>query len=123
MPSTGGATTAAVSASAAGLSIFGIATGLHVELLLAGLAGALFSLSFDQPEPRFRRALVTLSAAVVAAYITPLSVALVQINYPLPESITREILLPASAVAIGFLARRLIGPAAFKIADKILEKM
>lgn len=123
MPSTGGASVAAVSLSAAGLSLFGVATGLHVELLLAGLAGALFALSFDAPEPGIRRALVTISSAFVAAYITPLSVALFRLQSPLPESITQDVLLPAVAVGAGFLSRRLIGPAAFKISDKILEKL
>ncbi|MER2518580.1 MAG: hypothetical protein ABTR92_19650 [Candidatus Accumulibacter phosphatis] len=123
MSSTAAPAVAAVSASAAGLSLFGISTGLHIDLLLAGFAGALFALSFDDPKPFLRRGLVTLSSACVAAYITPLSVVLFRLQTPLPDEITQDILLPAVAVAGGFLSRRLLGPAAFKLADKLLEKI
>ena len=42
---------ALAAATATGLTVFGVATGLHPAILLAGLAGGLWALSYQEPAP------------------------------------------------------------------------
>ena len=46
-------------ATATGLTLFGVATGLHPAILLAGLAGGLWALSYQEPAPALKRVAVT----------------------------------------------------------------
>ncbi len=64
-------TVIAFTASAMGLTIFGIATGLHPPLLIAGLAGGLWALFYGAPQPLIRRCLSVVMAALVSAWVSP----------------------------------------------------
>jgi len=62
--------------SSVGLVLFGIAIGLRPELMLAGLWGALWALSYADPMPLWRRAALSVTASVLAGYSTPAAMAI-----------------------------------------------
>lgn len=105
-------------AAAAGLTIFGIHTGLDTTLLLAGLAGALMELSYGEPRPVWRRLTGIVSASLLAGYLTPAAVAVLRLKSILPSEMAQEAIMPAAAASIGFLSYRVIGPAILRIANK-----
>lgn len=115
-------TTAALAITGAGLSVFGLATGMHPEFLVAGCTGALWALSYQEPQPLLRRATVTTMSALLAAYLTPLSVAVLQIGNWLPGAVELDLLQMPVALFIGFIAHRKLGPAINKTADLLLEQ-
>lgn len=104
-----------------GLAVFGVATGLHPELLIAGLAGGLWSLSYSDPMPVFRRLAVTIISSFVAGYLTPLAVALLRVSSWMPADIDLQIVLLAVAVLIGFSSHSRIGPAVLRLGAKWTE--
>lgn len=112
---------AVVAITTAGISIFGIATGLHPELLLAGITGALWALSYSEPVPVWRRVAITVVTALVAGYLTPVAIAMLRLTAWLPPEITQEIVMPPAAVLLGFLAHKIIGPAVIRIGAKLTE--
>lgn len=69
--------------AAAGVTLFGIATGLSYDVLLAGFAGGLVSLSFIDPQGIWRRVWTLTSATLLAGYTAP--TALPWINSVSPE--------------------------------------
>lgn len=70
-------------ATATGVTIFGIATGLSYDVLLAGFAGGLVSLSFIEPQGVWRRIWTLTTATLLAGYAAP--AALPWINSVSPE--------------------------------------
>lgn len=63
---------ASIGLTATGLTVFGVATGLRPELLLAGVTGALWALSYADPMPVWRRLAITVITALVAGYLAPI---------------------------------------------------
>lgn len=105
-------------ATATGLTIFGVATGLHPAILLAGLAGGLWALSYQDPAPAWRRIAVTIMAAIIAGYLTPAVAAGVTSISAWPNAVTRDLIQLPIAVLIGLLAHRVLGPALLRIAEQ-----
>lgn len=60
-------------AAAAGVSIFGVATGLSYDVLLAGFAGGLVSLSYIEPQGIWRRIWTLTMATIIAGYSAPVA--------------------------------------------------
>ena len=116
----GPATTATtVALTAGGISLLGVATGLHPTALIAGFCGGLFALSCNQePMPVLRRISFTLVSSIAASYLAPLATAMLRAQDLIPPIITQEIVFPATAFLIGFLAHRVIGPAVLRMASK-----
>lgn len=107
---------AIIAATAAGLTLFGVATGLHSGILLAGLAGGLWALSYLPPMLWWQRTLVAFIGALIAGWATP-PVALGLTSFAWwPKPVTPEIIQFPIAVAIGLLAHTVIGPALIRIA-------
>lgn len=107
---------ALIAATAAGLTILGVATGLHPAILLAGLAGGLWALSFLPPMAWWQRILAAVVGSLVAGWCTPV-VALGITSFDWwPKPVTPEIVQFPIAVAIGLLAHTVIGPALIRIA-------
>ncbi len=105
----------AVALTSAGLTVFGVATGLNPWHMIAGSAGGLFSLSFhNTPQPLLGRFVANTSASLLASYVTPLAVEMLRIKAVVPESVPRELLVFPVAFGIGFLAFSHIGPAILK---------
>lgn len=60
-------------AAAAGVSVFGVATGLSYDVLLAGFAGGLVSLSFIHPQGIWGRIWTLTTATILAGYSAPVA--------------------------------------------------
>lgn len=89
------------------VSIAGVALGLQYDVLAAGLAGGLWSLTYRDSEPGWmglaKRGGSAIVASLVAGYLTPLgAVLLTQIA---PASTADLLRLPAAAL-IGLFAHR-----------------
>lgn len=110
-------------ATAAGLTVFGVATGLHPAILLAGLAGGLWALSYQPPTSAGKRVAVTIMAAIVAGYLTPAVAAGVTAIGAWPQELTRDIVQLPIAVMIGLLSHRVLGPALLRFASRKVEEV
>lgn len=113
---------ALAAATATGLTLFGVATGLHPAILLAGLAGGLWALSYQEPSPVWKRVAVTIMAAIVAGYLTPAVAAGVTSIGAWPQNVTRDLVQLPIAVVIGLLSHRVLGPALLRIATQKAEE-
>lgn len=106
-----------------GLTVFGVATGLHPSVLLAGLAGGLWSLSYDPPAGAWRRVAVTCTASIVAGYLAPAVAAGVAALDVVPRSVTVDVLQLPLAVLIGLVSRQALGPALLRIVTRKSEEV
>ena len=113
--------TAAVIASAMGLTIFGIATGLHPSLLIAGLAGGLWALFYGEPQPPLKRCLSAVMSSLVAAWLAPVTAYSIQELPFLHEELPLDVLQFPIALVLGFLAMAIVGPGLMLLSRKKLE--
>lgn len=120
-PTTSAAALAA--ATATGLTIFGVATGLHPSILLAGLAGGLWALSYQEPAPAWKRVAITVMASIVSGYLTPAVAAGVTSLGAWPQSVTHDVVQLPIAVLIGLLSHRVLGPALMRFAAQKAEEV
>ena len=102
--------TAAVIASALGLTVFGVATGLHPSLLIAGLAGGLWALFYGEPQPLLKRCLSAVMSALVAGWLAPAVTYGMQELPFAPKVLPLDVLQFPVALLIGFLAMAIVGP-------------
>lgn len=114
--------TAAVIASALGLTVFGVATGLHPSLLIAGLAGGLWALFYGAPQPLLRRCLSAVMAALVAAWLAPAITYSVHELPGAPPGLPLDVLQFPIALVIGFLAMAIVGPGLMLLSRKKLDE-
>lgn len=103
---------------AAGLTVFGISTGLDPAILIAGLAGGLWAQTYYPPTPLGRRAALVILAAILAGYLAPIFAALAA-----SFEIVRTVFAPGSlhppfAVLVGLTSHRVLGPAVMRFAAK-----
>lgn len=116
-------TSIAIAATAAGLTIFGIATGLQPGILLAGFSGGLWALSYLPPMAWWQRILVAVLGALLAGWVTPaVALGVTSISW-WPRAVTAEILQFPVAVAIGLLAHTVIGPAVIRVARAKIDEV
>jgi hypothetical protein len=112
----------AITLSAGGITILGIATGLHPTVMLAGFAGGLWAVSYEKPPiPLARRLTWTCGSAIVAGYLTPPAVAMLLPS--LPGRMTAELIQHGVGFLIGFTAFPRLGPAFLSLAGKIISRM
>ena len=112
------AAAAAIAITSTGLTVFGIATGLHPQYLVAGAVGGLWWLSYqDTPQPLAKRFTANAISSVIAGFLTPLAVELVKIQEVFSTQIARDLLPFPVAIGIGFLAYSRIGPAILRASD------
>lgn len=104
--------------SSAGLVLFGIAIGLRPELMLAGLWGALWALSYSDPMPIYRRVTLAFLSSVLAGYGTPAVMVLLEHANLLQSDAAQQKLQYPVAVGVGFLAHRVLGPFLLRFAQK-----
>ena len=118
------AAVAAIAITSTGLAVFGIATGLHPQYLVAGAVGGLWWLSYqDGPQPLAKRLAANAISSVIAGFLTPLAVEVVKIQEVFfATQFARDILQYPVAVGIGFLAYSRIGPAILLASDKLTSK-
>lgn len=123
MPEPTSSAAALAAATATCLTIFGVATGLHPSILLAGLAGGLWALSYQEPSPAWKRVGLTVMASIVSGYLTPAVAAGVTSLGAWPQSVTRDVVQLPIAVLIGLLSHRVIGPALMRFAAQKAEEV
>jgi len=112
----------AITLSAGGITLLGIATGLHPTVMLAGFAGGLWAVSYEKPPiPLARRLTWTCGSAIVAGYLTPPAVAMLLPS--LPGRMTAELIQHGVGFLIGFTAFSRLGPAFLSLAGKIISRM
>ena len=70
-PTTSTSALAAVATSAAGLTLFGVTTGLHPGILLAGLFGGLIAMSYHPPSGLLARVLFMVGSSLIAGRSQP----------------------------------------------------
>lgn len=108
-----------------GITVFGVATGLHPALLIAGFSGGLWALSIPQQHAgALSRVLFLAGSSMVAGYLSPVAAALAAAAaarlIPFwPADITRDVMQFPVAFCIGFLGLRWLGPALLRRAEKI----
>ena len=110
--------------TAAGLTVYGVATGLHINLLIAGLFGGLWSISYQPPAGIMARILFLLGSSLVAGYVAPVAAsvaasAATNLVTWWPREVTRDVLQYPVAFFTGFLAIRWLGPALMRRAEKM----
>jgi hypothetical protein len=109
-------------AAGAGLTLFGVATGLQPLLLLAGLAGGLVSQIYLPPMPPFKRAVLAAFAALVATWFAPAGASiaaawLASLFDWWPRAVTAEVIQYPIALVLGVVSHRL-PPLLFGWADR-----
>lgn len=115
-------TTAAI--TAAGLTIFGVSTGLHPNILLAGLFGGLIAMSYHPPSGVLSRVLFMAGSALIAGYVAPTAASIAasaatNLITWWPRDVTREAMQYPVAFLIGFLGLRWLLPALLRRAEKL----
>jgi hypothetical protein len=117
-------TSAALGFSAFGLTIFGVATGLHPAILLAGLSGGLWAMSYQPPATLLARILFLAGSSMIAGYLAPVAAAVAasaaaKLIPFWPADVTRDVLHFPVAFCVGFLGLRWLGPAMLRRANKL----
>lgn len=121
MPEPAATVVAAVGMTAAGLSIFGIATGLHPELMAAGVAGGWLSLSYLPAMAVGQRISTAVLSAVAAAWGAP-AVAGSLIGQPwVPAGLTYDVLRFPLAMGIGLMLHTVLAPGLMALAKRKME--
>lgn len=100
--------------AATGITVLGVATGLSYEVLLAGFAGGLVSLSFLNPVGIWQRIWTPITATLTAGYTAPVACAW---GARLTGEPNHMRMLVFSAFVIGVLTQALI-PMTFRLAHK-----
>lgn len=115
--------TVALVSAAAGLTIFGVATGLDPGLLLAGLAGGLWSLRYLEPMSTWRRATTSALSALVGAWGAPVAVTFITAFSVWPKDGPAHALRLLVALGLGLLAHTVIGPVLIKVGRRKAEEV
>lgn len=110
--------------SAFGITLFGVATGLHPSILITGLAGGLWALQINPPVGVLARILFIVTSSLIAGYLAPVAAAVaaaaaIKFLPFWPADVTRDVLQFPVALCIGFLALRWLGPALLRRAEKL----
>lgn len=110
-------------AVAAGLTVFGISTGLDPAILIAGLAGGLWAQSYHPPAPIWRRIALVALASLLAGYLAPAFAAVAASSETIRGLFTLTALQLPLAVLVGLTSHRVLGPAIMRITTKRAEEL
>lgn len=110
--------------SAFGITVLGVATGLHPAILIAGFSGGLWAMSIAPPAGIVARVLFLAGSSMVTGYLAPvvtaiLAAAAVKTIPFWPADVTRDVLQFPVAFCVGFLGLRWIGPALLRRATRL----
>lgn len=106
-----------------GITLFGLVTGLHPMLLLAGFIGCWWYNSYGQPLPLGQRISSAIIAGLVAAWTTPPVVAWITSTAWWPPAVPALIVGFPIALALGFLTHRVLGPKLLAVAERKAEDL
>ena len=112
-------------AVSAGITFFGVATGLHPELLLAGFAGGLWYQVNRDPVGIVVRLAESFCATLVAGYFAPLvgAISSAMSKGAIGHHIDKNLIELPIALVIGFLTCRVIGPTLLKMGSRHADKL
>jgi hypothetical protein len=114
---------AMATATAAGVTLFGVSTGLDPSLLIAGFAGGLWAQSYSPAAHWLHRLAATALAAILAGYVTPAAAAVLAASDTIKGALPGQMLQLPVAVLVGLLAQRVLGPAIMRLARKKSEDL
>lgn len=114
---------AAGAATAAGITVLGVSTGLDPALLIAGFAGGLWAQSYNPPAHWLQRLAATALAAILAGYFAPAAAVVLSASDTVKGALPGHALQLPVAVLVGLLAQRVLGPAIMRIARKKSEDL
>lgn len=123
MPEPTSSSAAAFALTASGLSVFGLVTGIHPMLLVAGFVGGWWYNSYGQAMPIGQRISSGLIAALVAAWMAPPIVAWLTGSEWWPKSVPAAGFSLAAALVIGFLTHKVVGPTLLRLAQKKADEI
>lgn len=106
-----------------GIMLFGVVTGLHPMLLVAGFVGCWWYNTYLPQLPIGQRIASAVIAGLVAAWLTPPIVIWVTSLAWWPAGVPALIAGFPSALCIGFLTHRIIGPSLLRAAQKKAEDL
>lgn len=109
-------TAIAASATAAGIVIAGVSTGLQPELLVAGAAGGWWAMSYQESMPALKRGTRIVLSALVAAWSTPLAASFID----LPGRM--HMLQFPVAMAIGLATIDVLGLGVLSMVRRLIER-
>lgn len=108
--------------STAGLAVFGIATGIRPELIIAGLIGCWWAISYQDPQPLSKR----LAAYGVSAFAATWGAPPIAQGLPgmpwWPDGVTADLIVLPVALGLGLVAYKVLGPAIMKAVSQRLEQ-
>lgn len=116
-------TSTAAALASAGLTVFGVATGLHPMLLVAGFVGGWWAHSYGDSMPVGHRLSSCVIAALVATWSTPPIVVWLTTLPVWPDAVTADLIKFFVSLVLGFLAHRVLGPAILRVASKKAEEL
>lgn len=108
---------------AAGITLFGVSTGLDPAVLIAGLAGGLWAQSYQPAVSIWRRLPLSLLASILAGYFAPAVAAVAAYSETLRGLIPPQALQLSVAVVVGLTSHRVLGPALMRFASKKAEEL
>jgi fructose-specific phosphotransferase system IIC component len=106
-----------------GLTLFGLATGLHPMLLVAGFVGCWWYNSYLDQMTLGQRIASGFIAALVSGWLTPPIVTWLTGLSWWPDTVPALTAGFPAALAIGFLTHKVIGPQLLRIAQKKAEEI
>lgn len=113
----------AAAATATGLTVFGVSTGLDPAVLIAGFAGGVWAQSYHPPMNILQRVGAALVASVIAGYLAPTTASVVASLDSVREIFTVAMLQLPVAVLVGLMTHKVIGPALMKFATKKVDEV
>lgn len=113
----------AAAATATGLTIFGVSTGLDPAVLIAGFAGGVWAQSYHPPMHILQRVGLTMIASVIAGYLAPATASVVASLEMARGIFTVATLQLPVAVLVGLMSHKVIGPAIMKFATKKADEV
>jgi hypothetical protein len=108
---------------AAGLTVFGVSTGLDPATLVAGFAGGAWAQSYHPPATWWKRVSLTLMSAVISGYLSPVAAAAIMYFSKDRGGLPLAVLQLPTAVLVGLTAHRVLGPAVMRFAAKKAEDL
>lgn len=106
-----------------GLTLFGVVTGLHPMLLVAGFIGCWWYNSYIGELSLSQRIASGMVAAFVAGWVTPPVITWLTALAWWPPTVPALTAGFPCALAIGFLTHKVIGPALLRAGQKKLEAL
>lgn len=115
--------TAVLGMTAAGVTVFGVATGLQPDLALAGLWGGWWALRFLPPMSILSRISSVATASIISAWATPAVAAGLTGFAWWPKEVGYNLLKFPVAVGFGLLLHTVIGPALIRFGQKKAQEV